>query len=212
MGNLFDQTLREVMERSASSSPTPGGGSVAAVVACFGLAMTAMVCNLTAGKEKYRDVAPQVQEISSAAGSLRQRLEALVEADMASFNDFMAAMRMPRGTAPEQAARHEAMQKALIRATEIPLDIARACLEALQITARLARIGNKTAISDAGVAAEACLAALNGVLFSAEINVTMIEDRDYVRQVQAAIAAMTAEAARFREEAVAAVRARMKEI
>lgn len=212
MRNLFDQTLREVIEQSASSAPTPGGGSVAAVVACFGLAMTTMVCNLTADKEKYRDFASQVNEIRSNAGSLLQRLEELVQADMAVFDNYMAAVRLPHKTAVEQAARHEAKQQALLAATEIPLDIARVCLEALQITARLARIGNKTAISDAGVAAEVCLAAFNSVLWSAEINLTMIADQDYVRRVQATIAAMAADAARCKEEAVSAVRARMKEV
>jgi len=208
---LFNKTLREVIELSASSSPTPGGGSVSAIVACFGLAMTAMVCNLTVGKEKYKDFEPQVNEILSTANNLMKRLEELVDADMAEFNDFIVAFRMPKETGAEKAARNEAMQKALKSATETPLKIARICLEALQITARLSNIGNKTAISDAGVAAEVFEAALNGVLLSAEINVTMIKDQDYIKRIIAEKEAMAAEAVRLKDEAMTVVRARIKE-
>jgi len=208
---LFDKTLREVIELSASNSPTPGGGSVSAIVACFGLAMTAMVCNLTVGKEKYKDFEPQVNEILSTADNLMKRLEELVDADMAEFNDFMAAFRMPKGTDIEKTERDEAMQKALKNATETPLEIARVCLEALQITTRLSNVGNKTAVSDAGVAAEILEAALNGVLLSAEINVSMIKDQDYIKRIIDEKEAIAAKAVRLKDEAVAAVRARIME-
>ncbi|MCG9968525.1 cyclodeaminase/cyclohydrolase family protein [Pelotomaculum terephthalicicum JT] len=211
MSALFDKTLREVIELSASSSPAPGGGSVSAIVACFGLAMTAMVCNLTTGKKKYREVEPQVNEIISTADNLMRRLEELVDRDMAEFNNYMRAFRMPKETDAEKATREEAMQKALVKATETPLDIARVCLEALRITARLSGMGNKTAISDAGVAAVIFDAAVNGVLLSAEINAAMIEDQDYVKRVIEEKEAMAAAAGRLKDEAVAAVRARIKE-
>ncbi|OPX91999.1 MAG: Methenyltetrahydrofolate cyclohydrolase [Pelotomaculum sp. PtaB.Bin013] len=208
---LFNKTLREVIELSASASPTPGGGSVSAIVACFGLAMTAMVCNLTIGKKKYRDVEPQVKEILGTASDLMKRMEELADKDMAEFNNYMTAFRMPKESDAEKRIRDEAMQKALIGATETPLKIARVCLEALRITVRLSGMGNKTAISDAGVAAVVFDAALNGVLLSAEINIPAIEDQDYVKKIINEIKTITAEARRLKDESMAAVRARIKE-
>lgn len=210
MGEFFDKSLREIIEVSASNSPTPGGGSVSAMVACFGVAMTAMVCNLTVGKEKYKDVEPQVKEILGTAYGLIKRLEGLVDQDMAEFNNFMAAYRLPKGTDEEKAAREAAIQKALKSATDTPMEIARVCLKALEITDQLSTIGNKMAISDAGVAAVVAEAALNGVLLSADINIPMIKDQDYVNKIIAEKEAMVAEAKRLKDKAMAVVQERMK--
>ena len=210
MGEFFNKSLREVIEVSASNSPTPGGGSVSAMVACFGAAMCAMVCNLTVGKEKYKDVEPRVKEILGTANGLIKRLEELVDSDMAEFNNFMAAYRLPKGTDEEKAAREEAIQKALKSATDTPMEIARVCLKALEITDKLAPIGNKMAISDAGVAAVVAEAALNGVLLSADINIPSIKDQDYVGKIVAEKEAMVAEAKRLKDKTMAVVQERMK--
>lgn len=210
MGEFFNKSLRDVITVAASNEPTPGGGSVSAMVACFGVAMTAMVCNLTVGKEKFKDVEPQVQEILDTAKGLLQKLEELVDADMADFNSFMATFRMPKNTDEEKASRNAAMQKALKSATDTPMEIARVCLKALEITDKLAPIGNKMAISDAGVAAVVAEAALNGVLLSADINIPMIKDEEYVKKVVAEKEQMVAEARRLKDKAFAVVQERLK--
>ena len=210
MGGFFEKSLREIVESSASSSPIPGGGSVSAIVACLGVAMTSMVCNLTVGKEKYRDVELLVKEIRDSASSLRTRLEELVEEDMAEFNKFMAAYRLPRGTGAECATREEALQRALRGSTEKPLEIARACLRALQLTDRLSSIGNKMAISDAGVAATVTEAALNSVLLTAGFNIPLIKDANYTGQVTREVASLVTEAGQLKERILAVVQKRMK--
>lgn len=210
MGTFFDKSLRDAISVAASNEPTPGGGSVSAMVACFGVAMTAMVCNLTLGKEKFKDVEPQVQEIVDTSYGLLKKLEELVDADMSDFGDFMATFRLPKGTDEEKAARTVAMQKALKSATDTPMEIARVCLKALEITDQLAPIGNKMAISDAGVAAVVAEAALNGVLLSADINLPMIKDEEYVKKTVAEKEQMVAEAKRLRDKAFAVVQERLK--
>lgn len=210
MGTFFDKSLRDAISVAASNEPTPGGGSVSAMVACFGVAMTAMVCNLTLGKEKFKDVEPQVQDIVDTSYGLLKKLEELVDADMSDFGDFMATLRMPKGTDEEKAARTAAMQKALKSATDTPMEIARVCLKALEITDQLAPIGNKMAISDAGVAAVVAEAALNGVLLSADINLPMIKDEEYVKKTVAEKEQMVAEAKRLRDKAFAVVQERLK--
>ncbi len=210
MGDFWEKSLREIMELSASSSPVPGGGSVSAIVACLGAAMTAMVCNLTAGKEKYRDVEPLVQEINNSVCSLMTGLEELMEEDMAVFKNFMAICRLPKDTEAEMAAREEALQKALQDSTEIPMKIARACFEILQLTRRLSGIGNKMAISDAGVAATVTEAALNSVLLTAQSNIPLIKDARYAGNASREITTLTAEAGQLKERILDVVRERMK--
>jgi len=209
VGELFDKSLREVIEVSASKSPTPGGGSVSAIVACFGLAMASMVGNLTLGKEKYKDVAPQIEESLKEGNDLIGKLEELVEADMAGFNNFMTAYRLQGTTGEEKVARETAVQKALKDATDTPVEIARVCLKALHIADRLSVTGNKMAVSDVGVAVLLVEAALKSALLNVDINLPMIKDQAYINKVIAEKEGLAAEAGRLKEKALAAMRRRM---
>lgn len=206
---MFDNTFRKLLAVSASDSPTPGGGSVSAMVGCLGVAMTAMVGNLTLGKPKFIDVEPEIKEITARAYFIIARLEKLVAADIAAFGKFMEVYRLPKNTDEEKAKREESMQKALKTATNEPMEIARTLLEAMVITEKLAKIGNKMAISDAGVAAYVCEAAINSVLLSADINIPMVKDQEFVGKVKEEKAKIVAEAARLKDLAVATVNERM---
>ncbi len=210
MSELYDLPFRKVVAVSASDAPTPGGGSVSALVGTLGVAMAAMVGNLTFGKPKYKDVEPEIKEITGAAYFIINRLEKLVAADIAAFNKFMDVYRMPKNTDEEKAKREEQMQKALKTATDTPMEIARTLLEALEITERLSKIGNKMAISDAGVAAYVCEAAINAVLLSADINIPMIKDQEYVKAIVAEKEELVRKAKDLKEKAVAEVQERMK--
>lgn len=210
MSEIFDFPFRKVLAVAASDAPTPGGGSVSALVGALGVAMTAMVGNLTVGKPKFAEVEQQVKEITGAAYFIMNKLEKLVAADIAAFGRFMEVYRLPKNTEEEKARREELMQKALKTATDTPLEVARTLKEALEITEKLAHLGNKMAISDAGVAAYICEAAINAVLLSADINIPMIKDQDYVNQVLAEKEKIVSEAKALKEKAVATVQERMK--
>lgn len=209
MPDLFEQTLNDVLQVSASASPTPGGGSVAAVVACFGLAMAAMVTNLTLGKEKFKDVEPQIQEIRAGVEDLMIRLKELTAEDMAGFHAYMQALRLPKESPEEKAGRDEALQVAAKAATETPLAVAGVCLEGLELVQRLAPLGNRMAISDDGVAAYFLAACVGAVLLSAEINLPGIRDAEYVASVVARTAEMRSRANRRRDQTLAVVGERM---
>ncbi|HHW07777.1 MAG TPA: cyclodeaminase/cyclohydrolase family protein [Clostridia bacterium] len=209
MSNIFDSSLRQVLEASASDAPTPGGGSVSAIVGSFGVAMVSMVANLTTGKEKYKDVEPQVKAILEKTSRIMARLEELVAEDMQVFGKFMEALKMPKDTEEQKSLRAGKMQEALKAATDTPMEIARVCLEGLELAAELSSIGNKGAISDVGVAAYVAEAALNSVLLSVDINIPSIKDAEYVDQVQQEKYALIVKAAQLREKAVAQVRDRM---
>ncbi|TEB14468.1 Methenyltetrahydrofolate cyclohydrolase [Pelotomaculum sp. FP] len=210
MSGMFDCSFRKVLAAAASDAPTPGGGSVSALVGALGVSMAAMVGNLTYGKSQYAAVATEIKDITGRAYFTMARLEKLMEEDIAAFDNFMAAYRLPKGTTEEKDKREEALQKALRGATETPLEIAVTLLEALAITAQLSRIGNKMAISDAGVAAYVCEAAVHAVLLNVEINLSMVSDAGFASQALEEKERIAGEARRLKEQAVAVVKERMK--
>ncbi len=210
MSEIYDFPFRKVVAVAASDAPTPGGGSVSALVGTLGVAMTAMVGNLTVGKPQYLEVEPEVEQITGAAYYIINKLEKLIAADIAAFGKFIKVFRLPKKTDDEKIKREEMMQKALKAATDTPMEIARVLLEALEITGRLAKLGNKMAISDAGVAAYVCEAALNAVLLSVDINLPMIKDEHYVQNIMAEKEQLMSKATAFKEQAVAVVQERMK--
>lgn len=183
MNDIFDYSFRKIIALSASDSPTPGGGSISAMVGVLGATMTAMVGNLTVGKSKYKHVEDEVKEITGYTYFIINKLEKLVQADIDAFNSLMKVFRMPRNTEEEKARRSEKMGNAAKAATEVPIEIARTLKEALRLAERMAGIGNKMVISDAGVATYICEAALNAVLLNVDINVPLIKDVEYVNNV-----------------------------
>ena len=210
MSEMFNLSFRKVIEESASNAPTPGGGSVSAMVGCFGAAMVAMVGNLTAGKEKYKEYEPQVKVILDKAYDIITKLEQLVDEDMAAFGNFMDVLKMPKDTEEQKQERTEKMQLALKKATDTPMEIARVCLDALKIADELSGFGNKGAISDVGVGAYVAEAALNSVLLSVDINIPGIKDAMYVNKVTAEKNQLVSEARTLKEKAVSQVQERMK--
>jgi len=210
LSDIYDFSFRKLVAVAASDAPTPGGGSISALVGILGVAMTAMVGNLTVGKPKYKEVELEVKEITGAAYLIINELEKLMAADIAAFGKFIEISRMPKNTEEEKTKREVMLQKALQAATDTPMATARVLLEALEITNRLANFGNKMAISDAGVAAYVCEAAMNAVLLTADINIPQIKDEEYVNNILAEKEQLVSKAVALREQAVAAVRERMK--
>ncbi|MDD4238649.1 MAG: cyclodeaminase/cyclohydrolase family protein [Desulfotomaculaceae bacterium] len=210
MSDLFDYSFRKILATASSDAPTPGGGSVSALVGALGVSMAAMVGNLTYGKSQYAAVSTEIKDITGRAYFTMSRLEKLMEADIAAFSKYMAAYRLPKGNDEEKVQRDEAIQKALQSATKTPLDIARTLLEALTLTAQLSRIGNKMAISDAGVAAYVCEAAVHAVLLNVDINLPMVSDEGFAAHALEEKERIAGEARRLKEQAVAVVNDRMK--
>lgn len=164
------------IDELATSAPTPGGGGASAYCGALATALASMVGNLTVGKKTYADVEPQVQASLERLAALRARLLELVDADAQAFAPLAAAYRMPKETEQEKAAKEAALQKALVGATEIPLQIMDECMTALKETNFMARNGSRMARSDAGVAAVFAKAALQGASLNVRINLGSIAD------------------------------------
>ena len=185
MLNYLQWTVKELFDRTASAEPEPGGGGVCAMTAGLACGLLAMVARITSGKEKYRDVEAEIQEILGAIEEQRGKLQDLARQDMEAFQQFMAALAMPRETEEQKAAREKSKQQAALLSAGVPLDIAAACVKNLELAARLASLGSKLAISDVGVGAHLLEASLKGALVMVEANLPYIQDRQVVYNLAA---------------------------
>ncbi len=173
---LIDKKISNFLDELASNSPTPGGGSVAALAGALGAGLISMVGNLTVGKKKYEDVEEDIKKIIGSSEKLRCELSQLIEEDVKVFNNFMATYKMPKETEDEKKIRTEKIQESLIEAAKVPLKVAYKCLDVLSLSKEVAEKGNINVVSDAGVAALMAEAALESALLNVKINLRMIKD------------------------------------
>ena len=203
---IKDKPIQTFLDELASKSSTPGGGSAAAIMGAMGAALVSMVCNLTIGKQNYLDVEDDMKDVLRRAEELRQRLTDMVRADVEVFDQVMAAYGLPKETDTQKTARSETIQSALRAATEVPLNCARACAEAIVLTQRVAEKGNRNVISDAGVAVLAAYAALRSAALNVHINAGAIKDKGFVEERLAELGQITNGADALTEQVYALVR------
>jgi glutamate formiminotransferase/formiminotetrahydrofolate cyclodeaminase len=166
------------LDRLAAGTPTPGGGSAAAFAGAMTASLASMVAQLTVGKSKYEDVQGRMKSIVKESKELKEQLEGLVDRDAQAFEDVLLALRMPRETENEQAARTEALEMATTMATEVPLEVAQLSLNSLLLAKEAAEIGNQNAITDAGAASEMAMAAIRSAGYNVKINLESLSDDD----------------------------------
>lgn len=168
--HLLELPVVAFLERTASASPTPGGGSVSAVAGALASALVAMVARLTVHKKGYEQAWELAADGARTADRITTELQAAALEDVHSFEEYMAALRLPRRSSAERQARNDALAEATMRATAAPLAIATACAEVLALAERLAPVANRHAVSDIGAAAHLAVAAAGAALLTAEIN------------------------------------------
>jgi glutamate formiminotransferase/formiminotetrahydrofolate cyclodeaminase len=164
------------VEAVASDAATPGGGSVAGLVGALGAALAAMVAGLTIGKPKYATAEDEMKRLRARAYELQREMLGLMERDERAFRAVMDSYRLPRDTAEDAERRRDAVQTALVAASEVPLETMRAAVETLRLARTAAEHGNVNAISDAGVAARMAHAAAHGASLNVAINVRNLRD------------------------------------
>lgn len=175
---LVDMTLTEFAEETASESPAPGGGSIAAYMGALGAALSTMVANLSAHKPGWDDRWKEFSDYAERGHALMTRLLALVDEDTAAFNKIMAVFSMPKSTPEEKAARAEALEAATLYATEVPLRTMEASYDVFDYAEAMAREGNPASVSDAAVGALAARAAVVGALLNVRINAAGLKNRE----------------------------------
>lgn len=173
---LVDMSVKSYLDVLKSDAPAPGGGSVSALSAAQGAALTAMVCDLTIPKEKYAEHKDLCQNVKDEILTIYDELIEGIDKDTEAFNKVSAAFKLPKESDDEKAARSKAIQEATVIATKVPYETMELCMRGLETTAKIVGKSNPNAASDLGVAALNLLAGLKGAYLNVMINLPGIKD------------------------------------
>ena len=190
---LADLSIKEFLAKTASNSPVPGGGSIAALSAAIAASLSEMVAHLTIGKKGYEALEEEMQEIAKDAFQYRERLIRYIDKDSNAYNDVMAAFKLPKATEQERNNREGAIQEALINATLVPLDVARDAFKIIELAGKVVKQGNKNAVTDAAVAVMMARTAALSALYNVKINLASIKDTNFVEEIREEIKHMESE-------------------
>jgi glutamate formiminotransferase/formiminotetrahydrofolate cyclodeaminase len=205
-GVLVSMPVDRFVDEVSSESPAPGGGSVAALAGSLAAGLSAMVANLTVGKKGYESAWEDLSAVAERAQAVKDRLVRSVDEDTDAFNQAMAAMRMPKGTPEEQAARNAALEAGYQQAARVPLETAKACLEAMALALVVAEQGNTNSASDAGVAALMARAGVEGAVLNVLINLGSVKDETFKQACREETGQLLNEAAAACDQILARVR------
>ena len=180
---LIRMTIKDFADETASESPAPGGGSVAAVVGAFGIALGTMVANLSAGKRGWETRTGEFSPWAEKGQQLKDTMLQLVDEDTRSFNSIMDAFGLPKDSDEQKAARKQAIQAASKYATEVPFRTLQNAAEAIPLLKEMAEKGNPNSLSDAGVGAACLLTAMQGAWMNVLINAQGLDDKEWATQI-----------------------------
>jgi methenyltetrahydrofolate cyclohydrolase len=181
---LTSLSVTDLLDTIASDAPAPGGGSVSALAASLGAALTSMVCRLTIGRKKYADVQEIMEKVLKQSETLRIQFNALVDEDTEAFNTVMAAYGLPKETEAQKGNRAAEIEKAMRTATLVPLRLMELCLEAMTLVQIIVEKGNQNSLSDAGVAALMLQAGCEGAALNVKINLGSLSDTNFIDQTK----------------------------
>ncbi|ULH14464.1 cyclodeaminase/cyclohydrolase family protein [Deinococcus sp. KNUC1210] len=192
--SLWDSSARELLQRTASADPTPGGGSVAAISGAFGLALVTMALAVSL---KGKNAPDDLKTLHHEAGELLNRLLPHPDADVTAFQGYMDALALPKSDEVQRASRRNAIQAAALSATEAPLSAARDLLAGLELAERAAVLAHQNVVSDVGAGAALLAGALHAELLTVDINLSSLPEEArraaHTERTQLAAAARTQE-------------------
>ncbi len=180
---LADKTVRDFMEETASESPAPGGGSVAACMGSLGTALGTMVANLSAHKRGWDERWEEFSEWAEKGKAIQEELMRLIDEDTRAFNRLMAAFGLPKNSKQEAQARDEAIEEATRQAMEVPFRVMKTAAGSMELLKTMAETGNPASASDAGVGALAVRSAVRGACLNVRINAGGLKDREFTGRV-----------------------------
>lgn len=197
------KTATGFLEAVASSDPVPGGGSVAAYAGALSAALIRMVAGLTLGRKKYSAVEAEMAVVAGNADVLSEALSRLVERDAEAYARVSEAYKLPK----DAPGRADAINNALLRAAEVPLETARLCAQAATLAATIATKGNSNAFTDAGVAALLADAGCRGASYNVRVNVMSLADRSAGEHLLREVSELVEQTSRSAAAATSAVEA-----
>jgi len=180
---LVDLTVKGFANETASESPAPGGGSVAATVGALGVSLGTMVANLSAHKRGWDDRWEEFSDVAERGQQFKDELLRLVDEDTNAFNKIMDAFGLPKKTEEEKKARQQAIEEASKYAMEIPFKVMDTAYRSIEIMRAMAENGNPNSVSDAGVGALCALTAVEGAFLNVKINASGITDKAFANDL-----------------------------
>ena len=204
-----DETVGAFLEAVAAPTPTTGGGSVSALAGALGAALTRMVASLARDKKGYEAVQADLLLIETRGREIQARLVELVDEDSRAYGAVVAAMKLPRATDAERAARVEAMQTAYKDAACVPLETMEACSQVLDLAAQVIDKGHRGAVTDAAVAILLAEAGCRGASLNVRINLASIRDDGFRATAEAQVARILRHADEVGQRAMAQAEGRI---
>lgn len=198
---LINMTLTDFADETASESPAPGGGSIAAYVGTLGVSLGTMVANLSSHKRGWDEKWEFYSNWADKGQAYKNTLLKLVDEDTNSFNAIMDAFRLPKDNEAQVEARKNAIQEATKYATEVPLKVMETALASMEVMEEMANSGMKSSITDVGVGAACAKTAVLGAFLNVKVNAGSIEDADFKANILAK-AAEVMEKATTKETAI----------
>jgi glutamate formiminotransferase/formiminotetrahydrofolate cyclodeaminase len=181
---LIDMTVTCFANETASESPAPGGGSIAAYMGALGAALGTMVANLSAHKPGWDDRWKEFSDVAEKGKMYMDQLLKMVDEDTNAFNRIMDALSLPKKTDEEKATRKKAIQDATKYATEVPFKTMELCCNSMEVMLEMAEKGNPNSVSDAGVGAIAARGGVYGAFLNVRINAKGIEDVEFAKKIE----------------------------
>ena len=206
---LVDLSVKAFTEETASESPAPGGGSVAAALGAFGAALATMVANLSSHKRGWDERWEEFSVWAEKGKAFHDELLSLVDLDTDSFNEVMAAFGLPKGSDEEKVARSAAIQAATVEAARVPLRVMQVAVASMEVARAMAESGLSASASDAGVAALCARSAVMGAGLNVRINAKDLQDRAVADDLVVQAHALVAEAQAREAEILALVEAKL---
>ena len=182
-GKLVSMTLNDFADETASESPAPGGGSIAAYIGSLGAALATMVANLSSHKKGWDNRWEEFSDWAEKGERFKTELLQLVDADTKAFNQIMSAMGLPKGTDEEKEARTKAIQEATKQAIAIPFKVMQLAYDSMEVIKAMAETGNPNSVSDAGVGALCARSAVMGAFLNVRINTNGYNDKEFVTDI-----------------------------
>ncbi len=180
---LADLPIKDFLDKTASGSPVPGGGSIAALSGASAAGLIEMVANLSIGKGKNKTFKDMMKKIATKAHNFKDKLVLDIDKDADAYNQVVEAYKLPKTSHEEKMKRDEAIQHALKYAALVPFGVAETACQLMDPAQTVAEKGNQNAITDAAVAAIQARSAVQGALYNVKINLAAIEDEDFIKKI-----------------------------
>lgn len=180
---LVSMTLTDFADETASESPAPGGGSIAAYIGSLGISLGTMVANLSSHKKGWDDRWEEFSTWAEKGQQYKDELVRLVDADTKAFNQIMTAFGLPKSSDEEKATRTKAIQDATKSAIEIPFKVMQSAYASMEVIKAMAETGNPNSVSDAGVGALCARSAVIGAFLNVRINAAGYDDKSFVNEI-----------------------------